>query len=177
MDEVFSIKNGNVRAFECAYHQWSSKIYIFILKQCGSEDIAEEVVQQVFVRLWEKRLNLSLDHSLSTQLFRMSTTIFIDELRKAAQCRKYQESMLQKEEDLVENTLEHKERLQLVYSAIDRMPPMRRQVFMMSRMEHRSYSEIAEKLGISPKTVENHINLALRYLRAFVNLIVLIHLA
>ncbi len=176
MDDVFSIKNGNVQAFECAYRQWSDRIYFFVFKQCRSEDIAEEVVQQVFVRLWEKRANLSLNHSLSTQLYRMSTTIFIDELRKAAQCRKYQENLRQKEEDLVEDTLEHKETLQLVYSAIDRMPPMRRQVFMMSRMEHRSYSEIAEKLAISPKTVENHITLALKYLRRFVPVLILTQL-
>jgi RNA polymerase sigma-70 factor (ECF subfamily) len=173
MEEVLSIKNGDVRAFECAYHRWSSKIYFFIFKQCGSEDIAEEVVQQVFVRLWEKRLNLSSDYTLSTQLFRMSTTIFIDELRKAAQSRKYLESMRQKQEVLTENTLEHKETLQLVYGAIDRMPPMRKQVFMMSRMEHLSYAQIAEKLSISPKTVENHIILALRYLRGLVPLLIL----
>jgi RNA polymerase sigma-70 factor (ECF subfamily) len=56
------------------------------------------------------------------------------------------------------------------------MPPMRRQVFMMSRMEHLSYSEIAERLAISPRTVENHIILALKYLRGFVPMLILTYL-
>lgn len=70
MKEVLSIKNGSVKSFEEAYHSWSEKIYTFIFRQCNSEEIADEVVQQVFVRLWEKRANLSLEHSLSIQLSR-----------------------------------------------------------------------------------------------------------
>jgi len=174
MEEVFSIKNGSIKAFEAAYHHWSGKIYFFIFRQCNSEAIAEDVVQQVFVRLWEKRESLSSDHSLSVQLFRMSKTIFIDELRKSAQSRRYQERLQQGTVDSVENTLEHKEALQIVYNAIEQMPPVRKRIFLMSRMEHLSYNEIAEKLSISPKTVENHIALALRYLRGFTPLLIVL---
>ncbi|SHG44467.1 RNA polymerase sigma-70 factor [Pedobacter caeni] len=177
MNDVFSIKNGSIKAFESAYHHWSGRIYTFILKQCHSEEIAEEVVQLAFVRLWEKREQLSLEHNLSTQLFRMSKTIFIDELRKTAQSRKYQERVQRSgAASFTENTLEHKEALQIVYQAIEQMPPVRKQIFLMSRMEHLSYQEIAEKLGISPKTVENHMALALKYLRGFTPLMIVLHL-
>ncbi len=166
MIDVLSIKNGDIKAFEQAYHQWSAKVYTFILKQCHTEEIAEEVVQLVFMRLWEKRANLSMEHSLSSQLFRMSKTIFIDELRKTAQSRKYQQNLQQSGVPVFsENTLEHKEALEMVYQAIEQMPPVRKQIFMMSRMEHLSCKEIAAKLSISPKTVENHISLALKHLR------------
>jgi RNA polymerase sigma-70 factor (family 1) len=175
MNNVLSIKNGSVKAFELAYHFWSGKIYTFILKQCHSEEIAEEVVQLVFIRLWEKRGNLSLEHSLSSQLFRMSKTIFIDELRKTANSRKFQERLQHSEIAFTENTLEHKEALEIVYQAIDQMPPVRKQIFMMSRMEHLSYNEIAAKLSISPKTVENHIALALKYLRGVSSLLIVLH--
>jgi RNA polymerase sigma-70 factor (family 1) len=174
MDEVFSIKNGSIKAFEAAYHQWSGKIYTFIFRSCNSEAIAEDVVQQVFVRLWEKRENLSSDHSLSTQLFRMSKTIFIDELRKTARSRKYQERLQLGKESFTEDTLDHKEALAIVYNAIEQLPPVRKRIFLMSRMEHLSYNEIAEKLSISPKTVENHIALALRYLRGFTPLLIVL---
>ena len=176
MNDVLSIKNGSVKAFELAYHFWSGKIYTFIIKQCHSAEIAEEVVQLVFIRLWEKKDKLSLDHTLSTQLFRMSKTIFIDELRKTASSRKYQEHLQQTENAFTENTLEHKEALEIVYQAIDQMPPVRKQVFMMSRMEHLSHQEIAAKLSISPKTVENHIALALKYLREVSPLLIILHL-
>jgi len=176
MDEVFSIKNGSIQAFEAAYHHWSGKIFSYIYRQCDSEAIAEEVVQQVFVRLWEKRERLSSAHSLSTQLFRMSRTIFIDELRKNAQSRRYKETLQYRKEGFTENTLEHKETLETVYSAIEQMPPVRKRIFLMSRMEHLSYDQIAEQLSISPKTVENHIALALRYLRSFTPLLIVLQI-
>jgi len=176
MNEVLSIKNGDQKAFELAYHNWSGKIYFFILKQSGSEDIATEVVQQVFVRLWEKREKLSEEHTLNTQLFRMSKTIFIDELRKAAQSRRYREKIHSTTEPFVENTLEHKEALGIIYHAIDQMPKVRKQIFRMSRMEHLTYQQIATRLSISPKTVENHIGLALRFLKEISPLIIALQL-
>ena len=175
MIDVLSIKNSDLKAFELAYHRWSGKVYTFIWKQCHSEEIAEEVVQLVFIRLWEKRENLSLEHTLSSQLFRMSKTIFIDELRKTAQSRKYQENLQQSAAMVFsENTFEYKEALELVYQAIDRMPPVRKQIFIMSRMQHLSCKEIAAKLSISPKTVENHITLALKYLRGISPLVLIL---
>ena len=176
-DEILAIKNGDKGAFESAYYNWSSKVYYYIFKQSSSEDIAIEVVQQVFVRLWEKREGLSDEHTLSIQLFRMAKTIFVDELRKAAQSRKYIQHIQSKERLFAENTLEHKEALSIVYRAIARMPTVRRQIFLMSRMEHLSYNEIAQRLSISPKTVENHIGLALRFLRGISPLIIALQLA
>jgi RNA polymerase sigma-70 factor (family 1) len=168
MNEVLSIKNGNVKSFEQVYYSWSEKIYTFIFRQCNSEEIADEVVQQVFVRLWEKRANLSLEYSLNVQLFRMSRTIFIDELRKAARMRRYlHELQKKKANDFTEDNFEGREILQLVNNAIESMPPVRKQVFLMSRVEHLSHQQIAGKLGIATKTVENHISLALKYLRRF----------
>ena len=168
MNEVLSIKNGDVKTFEQAYYSWSEKIYFFIYRQCNSEAIADEVVQQVFVRLWEKRANLSLEYSLNVQLFRMARTIFIDELRKAARSRRHLNELKQKKtDDFTENNFDEKETLQLVTNAIENMPTVRKRVFLMSRAHHLSHKEIAQKLGISQKTVENHIGLALKYLRHF----------
>jgi len=176
IDEVLAIKNGDKKSFESAYYNWSSKVYYFILRQSGSEDIAMEVVQQVFVRLWDKREGLSEEHTLSIQLFRMAKTIFVDELRKAAQSRKYIQYIQSKDQIFAENTLEHKEALGIVYRAIERMPAVRKQIFLMSRMEHLSYQQIAQKLSISPKTVENHIGLALRFLRGISPLLIALQL-
>lgn len=177
MNELLSIKNGSVKSFENAYHLWSEKIYTFIFRQCRSEEIADEVVQQVFIRLWEKRANLSLNFPLNVQLFRMSRTIFIDELRNAARARKYLDHLhLKKIKDFTENNFDDKETLELVSKAIESMPPVRKQVFLMSRMEYLSHQQIADKLGISAKTVENHIGLALKYLRRFTLLMSLLTL-
>ena len=177
METIFSIKNGCIKTFDATYQNWSGKIYTFIFRQCRDEVIAEEVVQQVFVRLWEKRENLSLEYSLSSQLFRMSKTIYIDELRKAARFRKYQ-TKVQTLVDIryEENSFEHKETLEMVYATIEQMPPVRKKIFQMSRMQHLSYREIADQLSISPKTVENHISLALKDLRGITPLLIVLHL-
>lgn len=165
MENVIAIKNGCAKSFESAYYSFYPRLYAFLIKKTGSEDISREVVQQTFVRLWEKRHFLSLNHKLSVQIFRIARTILIDELRKAAHARKYVEAQTELETASVETRIENRETLLRLKTAIDHMPTVRRQVFTMSRFHHFTYNQIAEKLEISPKTVENHISLALKYLK------------
>lgn len=126
--------------------------------------MAEEVVQLTFIRLWEKRENLSAEYHLSTQIFRIAGTILIDQLRK--------EAVNQKHLSVVEDDYTFKpaadqpEMLHALEQAIEQMAPVRKKVFKMSKVEGYSYKEIAEMLSISPKTVENHISQALKQLRA-----------
>lgn len=175
MDDLEKIRGGCIATFERVYHSYCNRIYSYILKQCRSESIADEVVQGVFVRLWEKKLQLSSDHPLEAQLFRMAKTIFIDELRKAAHQRRYLESLQLKHYlESIEEKIEHKSELEQVLSLINDMPPKRKQVFLMSRFEHCSYLEISEKLSISPRTVENHIALALKQLRRLMGLFLIL---
>ncbi|SEM55900.1 RNA polymerase sigma-70 factor, ECF subfamily [bacterium A37T11] len=167
--EVEAIRNGNEKAFEDAYYRWHQKIYAYILHKTSSADTSEEVVQQVFVRLWEKREELSVHYSLSIQLFRMARTILIDELRKAAHARTYKSFMELKGPAVVNgDLLEYKDTLKRVEEAINQMPPVRQRIFKMSRFEYKSYREIAEELSLSSKTVENHISLALKFLKKII---------
>ncbi|WP_257669313.1 sigma-70 family RNA polymerase sigma factor [Parapedobacter tibetensis] len=173
MEDIIAIRNGCVDSFEQAYHIWHAKLYTFILKKCRSEDLAEEVVQQTFVRLWEKRHLLSTEYTLAIQLFRVARTILIDELRKAAHARKYREQQVELHiSPGAEQQLYHQETLTRIHAAIDQMPAVRKKVFTMSRFQHFTYAQIAAKLAISPKTVENHIALALKYLKKSLLLLV-----
>lgn len=170
MKDLKLIKKGCTITFESIYNTYSDRIYSYVFRQCRSESIADEVVQHVFVRVWEKRSLLSLEHTLESQLFRMAKTIYIDELRKAAHRRRYLESQqLNQYLESIEEKIEYKNELELVLSLIEDMPPKRKQVFLMNRVENFSYLEISKKLSISPRTVENHIALALKYLRRFIN--------
>jgi RNA polymerase sigma-70 factor (ECF subfamily) len=171
MKDLKLIKKGCTITFESIYNAYSDRIYSYVFRQCRSESIADEVVQHVFVRLWEKRSLLSLEHTLESQLFRMAKTIYIDELRKAAHRRRYLESQqLNQYLESIEEKIEYKNELELVLSLIDDMPPKRKQVFLMNRVENFSYLEISKKLSISPRTVENHIALALKHLRRFISI-------
>lgn len=166
MSEIVKrIKSGDVGAFEETFHRWHAKLYGYILKKTASAALAEEVVQHAFVRVWIKRVDLSEEYPIEVQLFRIGRTILIDELRKAAHAKAYGDAQKHVAEAIVFNQFDYTDTMDRLEDAISAMPPIRQKVFRMSRFEHKSYQEIAKQLSISPKTVENHIALALKYLR------------
>lgn len=174
MNDIIAIKNGCKITFEKVYNTYFDKIYSFVFNQCKSETVSEEVVQQVFVKLWEKRDRLSIEYPLEVQLYRMTKSLFIDELRKEAHRRKYLESLENKYcLEYSNERLEQKDELESVFAIINKMPPKRKAIFMMSRVENLSYKEIAEILSVSPRTVENHISLAIKHLRQILAIFVI----
>ena len=159
-------------SFKELYHHFHSKLYSFVYQRTDSHYLAEEVVQQTFIRLWERRELLSEEVKLSTQLFQMSKTIMIDELRKEAVKRTHYEAIAANAPIVTSdsNRLADKDSLEQISRVIETMPPIRRTVFQMSRQQHLSQREIASQLSISPKTVENHIARAIKQLREVVQL-------
>lgn len=179
MNIVNSIKNGDQVIFQQVFIEYHEKLYAYILKKTHSTYLAEEVVQITFIKLWDNRLNLNEDYSISTQLFRIATTTLIDLIRK----KNTSELLVKKivEKDNNNNTindiigkLEAKELNNKIEKALETLPPIRRKVFKMSRFEEMSYTEIASELKISTKTVENHISRALKQLRPFLGIILII---
>lgn len=171
MITVSDLKEGNADSFKQVYFRYHEKLYSFIYQRTSSHYLAEEVVQQAFIRFWERRELLSEEVSISTQLFQIAKTIMIDELRKEAVKRShYNDIVADVNVSTEENRIVHKDRLEQVVKAIDTMPPIRRIIFKMSRQEHLSHIEIAKQLSISPKTVENHISRAIKQLRQAIHL-------
>jgi RNA polymerase sigma-70 factor (ECF subfamily) len=166
MTDLYGIKQGSNNVFREVYHQYQHKLYAFVYQKTGSHYLAEEVVQQAFIRLWEKRTMLSDQVHLSTQLFQIAKTILVDELRKEAVKRTHISGWASSHVQVTENKqLELREHLEYMMRAINAMPPMRKTVFNMRRQQGLSYKEIATELDISPKTVENHIARAIKQLR------------
>ncbi len=170
MTELSDIKQGSVVVFRTVYHQYQHKLYAFIYQKTHSHYLAEEVVQQAFIRLWEKRQALSGEVLLSTQLFQIAKTILVDELRKEAVKRTHISGAMANTVLVTENNqLENSDSLAFMTRAIEAMPPMRKTIFNMRRQQGLSYKEIALELDISPKTVENHIARAIKQLREALN--------
>ncbi|AFD06271.1 RNA polymerase sigma factor [Solitalea canadensis] len=169
MDLISLVKAGELSAFKKVYAKFHEKLYFFVLKQTNSAYLAEEVVQLTFIKLWERREQLSDDYLLSVQVFRIARTVMIDELRKQTTIRKGMENILaeQKEEPVtpLAESITYKEALASIDKAIEYLPPKRREIFKLSRYEGYSHKKIAELLSISPKTVENQISQALKQLR------------
>jgi RNA polymerase sigma-70 factor (ECF subfamily) len=162
---VNEIRKGNQHVFYKAYDEYHERLYQYVFKYTRSTYLAEETVQLTFIKLWEKRENLSDEYSLSAQLFRISKSILIDLLRKEKLRQTQELSDIFIAAPVANDKVIYKEELEQVFSAIESLPAQSRRVFELSRLDNLSHKEISDRLSISTKTIENHISKALKYLR------------
>lgn len=158
-----SDKNALRVLFEQHYPMVCQTIHRFIEEKALVEDLAQEV----FIRFWEKREQITINASLPAYLRRMAINEALAWLRRH---KRYEQEELSNEipEDVgtsVEDQYLHVELQQSVNDAINTLPPKCRAVFQLSRFEELTYQEIADKMGLSIKTVENQMGKALRMLR------------
>ena len=169
MLSIKELKDGEEFYFRQVFDQYHQKLYFFILYKTKSEYIAEEVVQMAFTKLWQCRQTLQEEYTISTQLFRIATTILIDFLRKYhhkdAVTARLDVLDIEKGVDSTTEKMRGAELQKRISEAINDMPPVRKQVFEMSREQGMSYREIAATLSVSSKTVETHIYKALKQIK------------
>jgi len=176
LNTVAHIKKGDLPVFNQVFHQYHEKLYYYVFSKTRSSFCAEEVVQLTFIKLWQYRENLNETISIDAQIFRIAKTTLIDQLRKINYSEKLLALQQKTGDGFATNKAESNMRRQELYrqlqEAIAEMPPVRRKVFEMSRLSGLSYREIADRLSISVKTVENHINHALKHIRHIIPLLV-----
>lgn len=174
MLSIRELKDGDEFFFRQVFDQYHQKLYFFILYKAKSEYIAEEVVQMAFTKLWQCRRTLREEYTISTQLFRIATTILIDFLRKYnnrdAVTARLDVLDIEKGIDSTNEKMRGAELQKQISEAVNDLPPVRRQVFEMSREQGMSYREIAETLSVSSKTVETHIYKALKQIKEHISL-------
>ena len=166
MTELEAIQGGSENVFQAVYHAQKDKLYFYFLSKTASSYLAQELVQQTFIKLWLYRDRLSLDITLEIQLFRIGRTTMIDLLRKRANERKVIQCLPLPETDtsLIDDRQE-KETRQKINEIIRQLPSPGQQAFALSREQGLTYKEIARILSISPKTVEYHISKAISLLK------------
>jgi len=166
---IKELKNGDESYFRRVFDQYHQKLYFFILYKTKSEYIAEEVVQMAFTKLWQYRQSLQEEYTISTQLFRIATTVLIDFLRKYnnkdAVTARLDSLEIEKGVDSTNEKMRGAELQKRISEAVNDLPPVRKLVFEMSREQGMSYREIAETLSVSSKTVETHIYKALKQIK------------
>jgi RNA polymerase sigma-70 factor (family 1) len=160
-----SIQAKDAQVFEQFYKEHYKFFYLAAWKYLGDPGAAEEAVNDIFVRLWQDADKLDIVSSLRSYIYRAVVNRCLNELDKKKRDRRDQREVIRRMDDVVEwKEMEDNELKVRLYRAIDGLPEQCRKVFGMSRFESLKQQEIADRLGISIKTVKNHITHALQVL-------------
>jgi RNA polymerase sigma-70 factor (family 1) len=164
-DWFLKIAQGDEAAFTQAFYHYNKRIYPYLLKKLHSPDLAREMVQDVFLKLWLIRDKLHDIPNPEPYLFRMVANLLQDFYRKAGHEYKMKNVWLKKEgEQVAEPEVWRSETRKLLNEAVQELPPERKKVYLL-RMEGHSYEEIAEMLGVSIHTVRNQLASATRAIK------------
>ncbi len=165
---VLKVIEGNHDAFAQLYDMYAERLYYFALRFMISNEDAENVTQEVFVKLWETRERIDVNLSFSSYLFTIAKNTIFNIHRKRVNELAYLNHLgtfLESNQVKLENEIIYRDIYDQVEKLITELPPQRRKVFEMSRKQGLSHKEISAKLNISEKTIETHIRLALKTLR------------
>ena len=167
---VRNLSQGNILAFNTLYRAYSGRLYRFAFGYLKSEAEAEELVQEVFTIIWEKREDLKQELSFKSFLFTISFNIIRKHFRTKAYLTEYFKTGNGVEQDMqTSQKITYDSLYQYITELVNQLPDRRKEIFIKSRFEGLSIKEISEKLKISHKTVENQLTDALRFIRTNLN--------
>jgi RNA polymerase sigma-70 factor, ECF subfamily len=162
------ISLGNLQAFEMLFRQYYQMLCSYSLRFVGDPDTAEEIVQDLFYTLWEKRADLQINTSVKSYLFTAVHNKCLKFLQHQSVEQKYRNYYLKHESEIDSepgNSALVGEMQQIIERTLDSLPERCGRIFRLNRFEGLKYYEIAEKLSISIKTVEANMGKALKLLR------------
>jgi RNA polymerase sigma-70 factor (ECF subfamily) len=177
---INGLKRGDRTVFEHIFRNYYPELCRFVLRYLPDKLIAEEVIQDLFCKLWFRREELIINTSLKSYLFRAAVNFSLNHIRHQEMQRKYVDYVGFEVDDVSAGSPEDAddELSGLFHKALLELPEKRREIFEMSRFEGLKYHEIAKKLGINIKTVETQMTRALEfmrnYLKEFISVTILI---
>lgn len=168
-DEVLlvKLKRGNIRSFEAIYDRYAPMVLNFVRKMIKDQMRAEDITQNIFMRLYVSRNSLEPGLSLKNWLFVCARNESLDVLR--SKWAKVQEIMEDAQVSVPEDEMIRRESAAQLRTMVDDLPDQRAKILKMSKLDDLSNREIAERLGLSVRTVEKHLELALKDLRGKLN--------
>lgn len=169
------IRQSDYAAFEELHHRYYSLLYAMAAKKTGDPDEAYDLVQNMFTELWEKRTDFTITNTLEAWLknrvwFKLSGYFRAKGLREKhlqnfSLFLQQEQTVYIPEAELQEITAQYDAMIAVINRTVEDMPDKMREVFLLSRQTDHSIAAIAGMLGISPKTVKNHINFAFKRIR------------
>ncbi len=165
------IASGNEEAFKQLFETYREKLYHYLLSIVKSKEIAEEIVIDVFMKLWTGRELISDIRNMDAFLHKVAYNKALDFLRIASRNAALQKLIKREMASAKEKEADYKileqEYREIINQAIGQLSPMRKKIFKLSRIDGLSYDEIAQKLELSQNTVRNTVAVSLRSIRSF----------
>lgn len=168
---LIRLGDGEEIAFNTLYDLYSNRIYNRLLKLTQSEQLADELLQDTFVILWNKRDTINTELSIKSWLYKVAENEVYQLYRKIARDKKLQEHIVSTFLESYSHTEEGiylKESQELLDKAMDQLSPQRKQAFKLCRLDGMSYQQAAEIMGVSTSTVSNHLVQATSIVRKYI---------
>jgi RNA polymerase sigma-70 factor (family 1) len=164
-----ALKEGDTASFEQLYKYYGKRIHIICTKRFFlSHEDAEEVIQDTFLKIWKNRDHLDVSLSVHAYVFTVARSIILNNLRKNATAVAYKNYLILKPDNFSTDTSDHVDYMDLeknLQKLLDDLPPQQKSIFILSKFHDLSNDEIAKKLNLSKRTVENQLYRALKIVK------------
>lgn len=165
------LKAGDQMAFSEIHDLYRKKIFLYAQSLCKFPDVSEEIVQEVFIKIWQKREQINTELNFGAYIKKITLNHVLNHLKKVAREKALQDELfvyMQTLRNSTDESLLEKELLKSYNEAIAQLPAQKKLIYKMSRYEDLSHDEIAARLNISKNTVKNHMVEATRLIRIYV---------
>ena len=165
---INKLKEGDVSSFDAIFKKYNKKVYYFALSYLKNKEEAEDVVQEVFMNLWKYRDQINEYYVFSKYLFKITYNATCKRFRKQSSDKKHLEEVLKNisiEDNSTKLDIEYNNLVETTNLLIEKLPSRQKNILLLSIEEHLSTEQIAQKLNISKKTVENYLAMAKSSLR------------
>jgi RNA polymerase sigma-70 factor (family 1) len=156
--------------FADLFKRHECRLHTLVLKLTKSDQFARDIIQEVFIKLWEHRCHIHSINNIEAWLYRLTENKVIDFLRKAAADHRLKQAIwknLPHHLNETEDNVVVREYSRIIQKAVDQLPPQRKLIYYLNREKGLNYQEIADELAISKHTVKNQLSNALRFIRSF----------
>ncbi|HSI75995.1 MAG TPA: RNA polymerase sigma-70 factor [Lunatimonas sp.] len=165
---LISLRQGDIKAFDELYYRYAKKLMAFALTFFADQTIAEEAVQEIFTRIWERRRELDESKSFKSYLFQAVKFYMFNYIRDRKKCCCFEEvsEAIFRTENPVEAQIYYEELEATAKLVIEKLPQVQQQVFRLNKLDGLTPQEIAERMNLSKRTIEHHIYLATKMVKS-----------
>lgn len=164
----YRLSQSDKEAFTVIFDHYEPRIYPFLLRITKSETSAEEIVQELFIKLWTLRAEVGKIENPRSYIFRMATNRALSYMKSVDRTNRLMQRVAGSTTttlNVTEERIDYKQTEEIINKLVDQLPAQQKKIYKLSRQQGMSYDEIAAELKISPSTVKNHLTEALRFIR------------